>query len=867
MQIDQSRSSSFLSSFEYRINSLDLQTAVSIDDDTWALNLIKGTTLKVDFSVFDTRPFLFMKNIVIHYDGEPVSISPKTLAKILFVGIQSGVSNQSSTIIGGLHSIKMLFYFLTEKNAHELNASELEPFLCFYLLNDIHGTELKRLISPPGYANRPILNHLRKIRNSLYRYGIDGVIANFPDSEFNIKMNSACEAMLDMTFNDYREGETFNYLGLEVGKHYVDHCHLLFEKNFLFVSALKAVLKASPETQWPKKHRILLAQILFGLTLSDERWISCISLKTRLHYETYVHDIFRQAYERNAKLSLLFKLATISHFVALIGLSDRYDAQEFVRSLFLVEVFGPKGGKTKESIWREYKAVVRAQGEDYLLSIDEFELHLLNFIHQNTLSLPNKQELLRQHMYEETNNLLNVFSLTRETGKNSVLSICTKLRQAGVVCLLGVTGWRRSEYGFTLDDVKISNNNDGLDNFYTPWRYHIRWLVPKTNGKSKIMREVTSTSYILLSQLACLNSNEPRELIIGNTDFIYEAVKILWTDFIKNYALFDGEYHNAEGNFSEIQKVKKLLRQTLPLYELANGSDDFGKILNNFRLGDITEEHRKLLENHLPGSILDKITSSSIELTPKNVLAVKNALLSNLKYPVPHAFRHMWAEAVLMRYRGPVGSFIRANFQHMDERFFMAYLRDKDMKLISEHAERTFICYISQQYADLGREAFGDTVSQLPRFIELSVIKTSVLTQEEYLEKVSALTDEAIESVKSNPWGTCIRRSGTDFRAACSNGGVPHTHEASPRLCLGCTNVDITQFNLKGIMVYTRQEVEACLNPSLPQQLKWPYIDTIKRAVSVVKKLKEKSDKPERYDKAIEDFETALNAASSKEDT
>lgn len=861
--IQQTRSSLFSSSLEDRINTLELQTPVSIDDDIWTLNLINGRALKVDFSVFDTRPFLFMKNILIRYDSEPLSISPKTLAKILFVGIQSGVSNQSSTISGGLHSIKMLFYFLTEKNAHTLEASELEPFLCFYLLNDIEGTELKRLISPPGYASRPILNHLRKIRKSLYRHGIDGVMDVFPDSDFNIKMNSACEAMLDMTFNDYQEGGSFNYLGLNVGKHYVDHCHLFFEKHFLFASALEAVFKASPETQWPRKHRHVLAKILFGLTLSDEHGVSSVPLKTKLHYETFLHNIFRQACERNAKLSLLFKLTTISHFVALIGLSDRYDAQEFVRSLLLIDVFGPQGGKTKESIWREYKAAVDAQGEKFSISIDEFELHLLNFVVDNSPSLPIKQESLRKHLYEQTSNLLDVFSLTREAGKNAVLGVCAKVRQSGLVCLLGVTGWRRSEYGFTVDDIKISNNNDGLDNFYTPWRYHINWLVPKTNGMSKTMREITSTSYILLLQLGCLTSKEEASHVCGNTDELYKAVKILWIDFIKNYALFDGEDRNTEENFDAIEKVKYEVRQTLPLYELANGSDDFREVLNSYRRGDIIDEHRKLLEDHLPKSMLDKINSSSIELTTKNVLAVKNALLSNVKYPSPHAFRHIWAEAVLMRYRGPVGSFIRANFQHMDERFFMAYLRDKDMKLISEHAERTFISYISQQYADLGREAFGETVSQLPRFIELSVRKTSVLTQEEYLEKVSAMTDEAVESVKPTPWGTCIRRSGTDFRAACSKGGVPQTHEASPKLCLGCTNVDITKFNLKGIMVYTRQEVEVCLNPNLPQQLKRPYIDMIKMAVSVVNKLKEKSDKPERYNKALEDFETALNAAKN----
>lgn len=260
--------------------------------------------------------------------------------------------------------------------------------------------------------------------------------------------------------------------------------------------------------------------------------------------------------------------------------------------------------------------------------------------------------------------------------------------------------------------------------------------------------------------------------------------------------------------------------------------------------------------------MLDKLASPDIELTQKNVLSIKSALLRDVKYPSPHAFRHMWAEAVLMRYRGPVGSFIRANFQHMDERFFMAYLRDKDMKLINEHAERSFISYVSQQYADLGRNAFGESVSQLPRYIELSVSKTSVISHEKYLKKVATVANERIESVKANPWGTCIRRAGTDFRAACSQGGIPHTHDAAPKLCLGCTNVDITKANLRGIMVYTRQEVEACLNPNLPSQLKMPYIDTIKRAVSVVKKLKAKSSNPSRYDKAIADFEEALSAAN-----
>ncbi|HCV05141.1 MAG TPA: hypothetical protein DG048_21130 [Pseudoalteromonas sp.] len=227
----QTKTSELPLSFEDRINALDLQAPASIDDDVWLLNLSDSGTATINFSVFDSESLRFMDSAVIHYNDETLSISPKTLAKILFVGIQSKVVNNRSGIIGAMHSIKMLFYYLTEKSSHMLEANEIKSFLCFYLLNDMEGPELKALISPHSYVNRPILTHLRKIKSTLYRYGIEAVIDTLPDSELNTLMNSACEIMLDMTFNDYQEGSSFNYLGLDVGKHYVDHCHLFFEEH------------------------------------------------------------------------------------------------------------------------------------------------------------------------------------------------------------------------------------------------------------------------------------------------------------------------------------------------------------------------------------------------------------------------------------------------------------------------------------------------------------------------------------------------------------------------------------------------------------------------------------------------------------
>lgn len=849
-----------LSSIKDKFNGLDLSSPVTFDDNCWVIKASDGGDLTLDFSVFDSDQFLWTDSVVIGSDKYQSKVSIKTLAKILFVGIHSGIANHRSAVISTLLIIKMLFFFLAKNKSHQLKLSELERFLCFCLVNEMDGLEVKRLISPSSYTNRPILTQLRKIRFTLNRYDIDGILDAFPNSELAIKMNAACETMLGMTFNDYIEGGSHNYLGLEVGKHYIDHCYSFIEKHFLFVSALNSTLKTFVPKNTSASRAALYAKVLIGETLNKDGYCGSYSLSKKLDIEALIHAAFRRAYNRNAPLDLLFKLSTVSHFVEILGLSDRYDAQEFVRCLFMVEVFGERCGKTKRSIWKEYEAAIKHHGEKISISIEGFDTYLNEFIKDNADGLPSGQVELREYLSEKVRHLKDIFSLT-SFGQATIKSIILKIKQVGALCFLAATGWRRSECEFTSKDILISSNADASDNFYTPWRFHIHWFVPKTNDNSKVNREITSTTYILLQQVASINNNPDTDIIIGNGDTIYEGTRLLWADFVDNYELFKIRNEEDEAQWRFIEKVKEEVRTAFPLYQLANTPDGLLNLLQQYRDGNIDDDNKTRLEKKLPVEMLEKISSPDIELTSKNVSTVKSALLKDVKYPSPHAFRHIWAEAILMRYRGPVGSFIRANFQHMDERFFMAYLRDKDMKMIYENAERSFISWVSQQYADLGKEAFGETISQLPRFIELSTKKTFVLPQKEYQKKIIETVEERIESVKANPWGTCIRRSGTDYRAACSKSGVPHTHEASPTLCLGCTNVDITKENLLGIMVYTRQEVEACLSPNLPIQLKAPHIDTVKRALSAVVKLKTRSKNPTKYDKAIADFESALAAA------
>ena len=52
--------------------------------------------------------------------------------------------------------------------------------------------------------------------------------------------------------------------------------------------------------------------------------------------------------------------------------------------------------------------------------------------------------------------------------------MASMIEGAGATGFAGLTGWRASEYGFSLSNIDIVTNPDPLDNQYTPWRFHVR---------------------------------------------------------------------------------------------------------------------------------------------------------------------------------------------------------------------------------------------------------------------------------------------------------------------------------------------------------------------------------------------------------
>ncbi len=80
----------------------------------------------------------------------------------------------------------------------------------------------------------------------------------------------------------------------------------------------------------------------------------------------------------------------------------------------------------------------------------------------------------------------------------------------------------------------------------------------------------------------------------------------------------------------------------------------------------------------------------------KTMMDIVSELLEGVRYPSPHAFRHIWAESVLTRYQGDVGAVIRHQFAHLDNSFFMAYLRDKDVRGLMQSAKQRYLKLIGR---------------------------------------------------------------------------------------------------------------------------------------------------------------------------
>ncbi len=888
-----------ISLFQY----INPKRGCSFEDDIWVIPFsnehYKIFKVELDFNSFNQAELEIVPSVKVIWDNElEINISQSLFVKWLFLELVSERS-VDYRFVWLLDSVKSLFLFLKEQNAHVLSEQHLVNFYSVLLTHDFEDNRFVRRLSTPAYRSRIHLLDFMNIYLLLARFQIDFLVGKIAVDSQNYALNEACLNQTGMTLTDYKAGGTFDFLGLDIGRHYVDYCADFYETYIAFAIAARktlSVMKNFIENLGNKSKTSgsRLVRVVINTLQGDSDFLECEIKKDQ---EKLVHDetirIFHDIYNNCVVQTKAFSLNILNAVAADLRLMEnRLDTHEFIRSMMYSRFFA-SGVKSRERICLEYSSVVVSG--DFTGHISKLETHYVD-------------EVCDKHLVSLKIEICDVIKLCKQTIESyarssdrirkNVDGLIADVEAAGVTLFAAYTGWRASEFGFPQSAISVELNKDIVDASYTPMRFYVNWTASKTSGDTLLQREITLSTAIIANQLAELNAAEQNSPALVSVNFsslpeltnkIAERVERLWGRFPYSYSIFKeldelealrarcsylksdeenrlrqlSEKYDLENNIViEVIALREQLRNDTARLEISkrqynveNGSTvRFSETLRLFSLSKLDPSSTNLLNRYLNEDTKNYLLSSDKTagfLRPEAVAAIRKEFTSSIIKATPHAFRHIWAEAILQRYRGDVGRFIRANFKHIDERFFMAYLRNKEVKSIYEVAKRTTINSVVRKHVSSLKEDKRAYAGGFDRFVSKAVNLTKVVTHEDYAVIARKIAKERVVDIKVNAWSTCLLRAGTETHAKCSIDGIPQRQNASPKLCLGCVNADISDSNYAGIVIYTKSDVDACKNPNLPTSIKKFHVATLRKALARVRELAT-NEKTSSYDSFIE---------------
>lgn len=344
----------------------------------------------------------------------------------------------------------------------------------------------------------------------------------------------------------------------------------------------------------------------------------------------------------------------------------------------------------------------------------------------------------------------------------------------------------------------------------------------------------------------------------------------LTIDEQKELELLSAKYSVGSARYKNLlscaQEVKKdWLRLSCTTFNSYKAQKALKASLILFSKGEFLEntKHQEIIETYLSDETKALLTSGSVDLNDKKtMLDISSELLEGVRYPSPHAFRHIWAESVLTRYQGDVGAVIRHQFAHLDNSFFMAYLRDKDARRLMQSAKQRYLNSLVELLIIESEQVGEKYLGGLAQFVKKATSLTQVKDDNGILALREAVSGRIID-IQVNPFATCIPRDGADSRAKCSKMGSLNPQDAKPEFCLNCTNALITEGNIKGIWQVVQPMVKEALQEHAIGFLLEAHLPTLKSSWKRIKELRSEKN-ADNVDKILAAITKAMNAIESK---
>jgi hypothetical protein len=854
-----------------------------------ALVLKDKTSRTFNFSWFDLSAYSAAKHYLITVDEQQFSISTSTLVWILWCdAVINTAHNKSRMTI--FQNLLRLFAFLTQENIDTVTTQSLSSLLEVMLTHSANEKGLSKRIGVNS-ANIFMQFSPHQLEVSCKILGMqDAVIHAISKKRLTSSLNEVLLRVVDMSYADYVEGGSFNFLTLDIGQHYINHLNALFNQHFFAAYAVAQVVNKKSEIleKYKDTHQNLqLIRAALSETHSAEQ-TSLINL-SKMAFDTLNNRVslaYDKHYKDAVKQFAIFSDRALDILLERLELASNEDNKSYIKSLLSIEL--SQSDISSQQLIDDFSDTLKYLTDSSKLTLDKFEIEKKKLI----------DELVKQTAITKPDENIS-----------SIAHFDTTVGRFGFTNIMALLGWRESEYTFPETAINLFLNQDLADQVRYPICFQVKWKVPKTAGETKINREITLSAYILLKQLQALHCSDETQSMLFKSDTDNQSIDIGvrantacvagWQHFSDNYVHFveldtldelqeksakdvltiseqttlmelSGRYASSSKT-QQMRDVRRKVRDDLTkliaagvVNESKNRTGTF--LIDAYRNNTMSDENRLVWDERL--SLEQKEYLASLESDTKiyrgSVKDIFNTIKSDCAYPTPHAFRHIWAECVYRRYSGDVGWLIRTNFKHFGEQFYRRYLREKHMQTSEELAKRRVISSILTSHLNAmkydERRDFG---GKMDVFLRRIFKQTKVVSPEQIGQALSKFANLEIADIKANPWGFCMLKSRNQHRAKCAEDGLPQRDKAGVEFCIGCTNHLVEQEHVAFIIINVANHVTALKQP-MPLVFKAESQRIVKETIKTLKQL-DKNNKTKANVRYIEDMQSALNISNEME--
>lgn len=892
-----------LSDAQAKLNALNGSGDNIFSANQWSFYTNKKGTITVDFdelNIFQSRYPRWL---------ETLSLDLITTSKLMWL---DSVTGSLGGYLTKLRGIALFWAGLAEAGSNQLTPKNINDFLRFYLMNRWNKGEFMRTIKITSSVNFRAMFTFDHWKHALARIKINSLIQSITNTSVKKALTEIIPQLTDeeLTYRDWSEGGTYNTLTLDFGQYYAEHNLQFFEKNIGLATAIASTFRSIPDfAKTINRHedtvRVLTLQFLEGK--SCEQIHSDLVAQNALHSEkmlkelyAIVSDHFLTVRREATFLSMMISESTIKFLLERLGIDATYENID--RFKFIVWNW------FKYADEEETTRLLESTQPDTTFLTFTLVIDLIKMvIDRRPSNIPSAEEYMSLG--------LKSFSV-RDTNNRYPRQLVRLVESAGLTTLVAITGWRKSEFGFPITQLKSFPNADKLDQYTCPLRYQVEWSVFKTGGDVLEKREITFNAGVLIERIHTLTGadghepclfriNSDREDLHNSAAPVSRAVVSLWSHYVHHYEQFkflddlaswkkfedllrvNPSGWNPKGwdslskeeiveltrltNIRSVDKwvklkadphlleVKEKCMSELPIldfYFTSVSTVDKANWVLRYRNRTLRSDWIELLDNSLPEETKSWIMEMSDEQCQSSGTSklITSELVENCLYPSAHGFRHMWVEGVYRRYGGDVGWFVRSQFKHITKSQWLAYVRNKDNQGMHRISKLRVVSSVVHNYFQRKGNGYAGQLNTWLRRLFKKTVLLAPQEQQQFIEKIALVE---ISDIKANPWGYCLLKRRTAARARCAQSGEPQRHNASPDLCLGCMHNLMQSKNVEWILSHIQTHVDSVNNPMVPTFFKESSYALIKNAVKHIRTINSKH-------KALSELEDILARAKGE---